>query len=96
MKTIAQERGRNIEEAELAVTQSKSFTDVDALENNLINLRAENLADLISQINGWNVTLAGGQEVVIDTTGYGITRNEMNAVEKFLQTISDPNIATSC
>jgi membrane-bound serine protease (ClpP class) len=93
MRTIAEERGRNMEEAELAVTESKSFTDVDALENNLVDLRAENLADLISQINGWNVTLAGGQEVILDTTNYGSTRNEMNAVEKFLQTISDPNIA---
>ena len=93
MRTIAEERGRNIEEAELAVTQSKSFTDVDALENNLIDLRAENLADLISQINGLNITLAGGREVVIDTTNYGSTRNEMNDVEKFLHAISDPNIA---
>ena len=93
MRTIAEERGRNIEEAELAVTQSKSFTDVDALENNLINMRAENLADLISQINGWNVTLASGQGIVIDTTNYGSTRNEMNAVERFLHAISDPNIA---
>jgi len=93
MRTIAEERGRNIEEAELAVTQSKSFTDVDALENNLINLRAENLENLISQINGWNVTLASGRQIVIDTTNYGSTRNEMNAVEKFLHAISDPNIA---
>jgi membrane-bound serine protease (ClpP class) len=93
MRTIAEERGRNIEEAELAVTQSKSFTDVDALENNLIDLRADTLEDLISQINGWNVTLASGQEVVINTANYGSTRNEMNAVEKFLHAISDPNIA---
>ena len=93
MRTIAEERGRNMEEAELAVTQSKSFTDVDALGNNLIDLRAENLADLISQINSWNVTLASGEEVTIDTTNYGSTRNEMNAVERFLQAISDPNIA---
>jgi membrane-bound serine protease (ClpP class) len=93
MRTIAEVRGRNMEEAELAVTESKSFTDVDALENNLIDLRPENLADLISQINGWNVTLASGEEVILDTTSYGSTRNEMNAVEKFLQTISDPNIA---
>jgi membrane-bound serine protease (ClpP class) len=93
MKTIAQERGRNMEQAELAVTESKSFTDVDALEYNLINLRADTLEDLISQINGWNVTLASGQEVVIDTTNYSSTRNEMNDVEKFLHAISDPNIA---
>jgi len=93
MRTIAEERGRNMEEAELAVTESKSFTDVDALGNNLIDLRADNLDDLMSQINGWNVTLANGQEVLIDTTDYESTRNEMNAVERFLQTISDPNIA---
>jgi len=93
MRTIAEERGRNIEEAELAVTESKSFTDVAALEYNLINLRADSLEDLISQINGWNITLASGQEVVIDTTNYGSTRNEMNDVEKFLHAISDPNIA---
>jgi len=93
MRTIAEERGRNMEEAELAVTQSKSFTDVDALEYNLIDLRADSLEDLISQINGWTVTLATGREVIVDTTDYGTTRNEMNAVEQFLQTISDPNIA---
>jgi membrane-bound serine protease (ClpP class) len=93
MKTIAEERGRNMEEAELAVTESKSFTDVDALEHNLINLRADNLESLIAQINGWKVTLASGEEVIIDTADYVSTRNEMNAIEKFLQTLSDPNIA---
>jgi len=93
MKTIAEERGRNMEEAELAVTESKSFTDVDALEYNLIDLRADTLEGLISQIDGWKVTLASGEEVIIDTTDYISTRNEMNAIEKFLQTISDPNIA---
>jgi membrane-bound serine protease (ClpP class) len=93
MRTIAEERGRNIEEAELAVTQSKSFTDVDALEYNLINLRADNLESLIANIDGWEVTLASGKEVIIDTADYVQTRNEMNAIERFLQTISDPNIA---
>ena len=93
MRTIAEERGRNMEEAELAVTQSKSFTDVDALAANLINLRADSLDSVISQINGWNVTLASGKEVTIDTTNYGLTSNAMNEIERFLQTISDPNIA---
>jgi len=93
MRTIAEERGRNMEEAELAVTESKSFTDVDALEYNLIDLRADNLESLIAQIDGWEVTLANGEEVVINTADYVQTRNEMNAIEKFLQTLSDPNIA---
>ncbi len=93
MKTIAEERGRNMEEAQLAVTESKSFTDVDALNVNLIDLRADNLASLISQINGREVKLASGAEVSIDTTGYEMTRNEMSVIERFLHAISDPNIA---
>ena len=93
MKTIAEERGRNMEEAELAVTESKSFSDVDALEYNLIDLRADNLKSLISQINGRKVILADGEEVTINTTGHETVKNEMNAIEQFLQAISDPNIA---
>jgi membrane-bound serine protease (ClpP class) len=93
MKTIAQERGRNIDEAQLAVTESKSFTDVDALSSNLINLRANSLDSLISQINGWKVTLSNGREVTINTTGYELTRQEMSFVERFLHAISNPNIA---
>ncbi len=93
MKTIAQERGRNIEEAQLAVTESKSFTDVDALDFNLIDLRADNLESLISQINGWEVTLANGEEIILDTSGYIVDRTEMSFVERFLYAISNPNIA---
>jgi len=93
MKTIAEERGRNMEEAELAVTESKSFTDVDALECNLIDLRADNLESLISQIDGRKIVLASGEEVTINTTGSEIAKNEMNGIERFLQVISDPNIA---
>jgi membrane-bound serine protease (ClpP class) len=93
MKTIAQERGRNMEEAQLAVTESKSFTDVDALEANLIDLRADSLDSLVSQINGREVTLASGREVTIDTTGYEVAIGEMSSVERFLHAISNPNIA---
>ena len=93
MRTIAEERGRNMEEAELAVTESKSFTDVDALAADIIDLRADTLGDLISQIDGWEITLANGREVTIDTADYETTINEMTLIERFLQAISDPNIA---
>lgn len=93
MRTIAEDRGRNMDEAELAVTESKSFSDTDALESNIIDLRANNLQDLIAQINGWKVTLASGEEVTIDTTNSALSPDNMNRIEDFLQTISDPNIA---
>ncbi|MBN2186671.1 MAG: nodulation protein NfeD [Dehalococcoidia bacterium] len=93
METIAEKRGRNMEEARLAVTESKSFTDTEALEQNLIDLRADNLESLISQINGRKIVLAKGEEVTIDTAGSGTSKNEMNGIERLLQVISDPNIA---
>lgn len=93
IETIATERGRNLTEASLAVTESKSFRTDEALEYNLIDLKADSLESLISQINGREVTLAGGEVVTINTEGYETTRSEMNPVERFLQVISDPNIA---
>jgi len=93
MKTIAQERGRNIEEAQLAVTESKSFTDVDALSYNLIDLRAGSLQNLVSQLNGMGVTLISGEEIILNTEGYMLDRTEMSIIENFLHVISNPNIA---
>ena len=96
IRTIAEIRGRDAVEAELAVTESKSFTVTEALGANLIDLRADSLEDLISQLNGRKVTLGSGREtkeVFIDTASYVLNRNEMNGVERFLHVISDPNIA---
>jgi membrane-bound serine protease (ClpP class) len=93
IRSIAETRGRNPDEAELAVKESKSFTATAALENNLIDFKADNLKDLIEQMNGRRVTLANGKTVVIDTTGNLLIENDMNAVERFLHAISDPNIA---
>jgi membrane-bound serine protease (ClpP class) len=93
IQTIAEERHRNMDEAELAVTESKSFTDSEALKANLIDLQAESLEELIARIDGLKVTLASGVEVTIETSGHETTRDEMSWVERFLLTISDPNIA---
>jgi membrane-bound serine protease (ClpP class) len=93
MRSIAEQRGRDVHYAELMVTEAKSYTYSEALERNLIDLQAADLTSLISQINGWNVTLVGDEEVIIDTTEYVVARNEMNTVERFLHTISHPNIA---
>jgi membrane-bound serine protease (ClpP class) len=93
MRTIAEDRGRNIEEAALAVTESKSFTDTEALEANLIDLRVETLEDLLLQVDGKEVALSGGREVVLATADAQVETLDMNDFERLLHTISDPNIA---
>jgi membrane-bound serine protease (ClpP class) len=93
IRSIAETRGRDPVQAEMAVTESKSFTDSEALEAHLIDLRADNLDDLVTKIDGRKVTLGSGQEVVISTSDYVLNREEMNPIQRFLHVISDPNIA---
>jgi len=93
IRSIAEMRGRDAEQAALAVSESKSFTASEALDARLIDLRADDLESLISQINGRKVTLASGTEVIINTEGYTLSVDGMNPIERFLHVISDPNIA---
>ena len=62
------------------------------LEPPLVDLGAEDLDSLIAQLDGMKVKVAG-EEVIIVTRGY--TKNDvgMTTIERFLQAISDPNIA---
>ena len=93
IRSISEMRGRNPDDAELAVREGKSYTVTEALENNLIDLQADSLESLISQLNGMKVTLVSGEEIVLDTESYALDINEMNLAERFLHVISDPNIA---
>ena len=93
IRSIAELRGRNPDDAELAVREGKSYTVTEALENNLIDLEADSLESLISQLNGMTVTLASGEEIVLDTESYTLDMNEMTFIERFLHVISHPNIA---
>ncbi len=93
IRSIAEKRGRNPEQAELAVTESKSFTATEAIGAGLVDFTAENLETLIAQLNGKKISLANGKEIIMNTTDYLLTLNYMNWIERFLHTISNPNIA---
>ncbi len=93
MRTIAEDRHRNIEQAALAVTESKSFTDVEALEAGLIDIRASSLSELLDSIDGGQVELASGEIVTLSTSGAAQEPADMTRFERFLHVLSDPNIA---
>ncbi|MDI6814627.1 MAG: nodulation protein NfeD [Dehalococcoidales bacterium] len=93
IRSIAEMRGRDPDHAELAVREGKSYTDGEALKHNLIDLRADSLQGLISQLNGMKVTLVTGEEITLNTEGYMLDKTEMSIVERFLHAISNPNIA---
>ena len=62
------------------------------LDPPLVDLRADNLDDLLQKIDGLEVAL-DGETVIIQTEGYIIHETKMNFFERFLHALSDPNIA---
>ncbi len=93
IRSIAEAHGRNMEWAEKAVRESVSATEQEALELNVIDMVAPDLDALISQLDGWQVTMLGGAVVTLNTQGATINHVRMNTIEDFLYAISDPNIA---
>lgn len=91
IRTIAQKRNRNLQWAEEAVTKSISITSSEALEQNVINLVADNMSTLLAEVNGKTVETATGTHT-LKTTGAETVVLEMGAIEKILNIISDPNL----
>ena len=92
IKASAEKRGRNKEWAEKAVRESVSITDIEALEINVIDLRAKDLDDLLKQIHGRTTDLPSGQKTMylIDPR---IKNIEMTFAQTLLNILSSPNIA---
>ncbi len=93
IQSIAEKRGRDPTLVEDAVRQSKSFTANQALDLKLVDFLADDLPGLVRQLNGRVVTLSDGRQVTLNTDGVPVTTDAMSGIEKFLQTISNPNIA---
>jgi len=91
--SIADTHGRNTEWAEKAVREAASLPAHQALELNVIDMIAPNFDSLISQLEGWQVTMLDGSVVTLHTQGATIKEVKMNWVEDFLYAIADPNIA---
>jgi membrane-bound serine protease (ClpP class) len=93
IRSLAQLRGRNAEVAELAVRESKSYSDQEALEKGLIDARALDLNDLLEKLHGKEIVLQDGRKVILDTQNVFRRIIEMNLREKILSTLSNPEIA---
>ncbi len=90
IRTIAEKRNRNLRWAEEAVRQSRSITETEALDSNVIDLIAKNLDDLLSRIDGKQVKMVN-QTVTLHVSGAAIETMEMGWTEKFLDIVSNPN-----
>jgi len=93
MRSFVSKRGRNVEVAESAVRQSKSFTDQEALAQNLINYIAPSEEDLFKQIAAKPVKRFDGKTVTLNLVGEHVQVYSLTLKEKILAYIMDPNVA---
>jgi membrane-bound serine protease (ClpP class) len=93
MRSVVSRRGRNVELAESAVRESKSFTDQEALAQHLIDYIASGEDDLFRQIDSKSVKRFNGQEVNLKLSGQPIAPFGMTLKEQLLGYLMDPNIA---
>ena len=93
LRSIASKRNRNVAEAEKGVTESKSFTDAEALEKNLIDMVAKDETELLRRLDGYKVHMFSGRERTLRVRDQAVADYEMTTRQKFLSTISQPNLA---
>jgi membrane-bound serine protease (ClpP class) len=93
MRSVVSRRGRNVDLAESAVRESKSFTDQEALAQHLIDYIASSEDDLFRQIDGKSVKRFNGHEVTLKLSGQPIAPFGMTLKEQILNYLMDPNIA---
>ena len=92
IRSIAELRGRNVEWAEKTVREASNLPAREALELGIIDLVAEDLDDLLAQIDGMTVDV-NGRSATLETADSEIHRIETDWRYELLSTITDPNVA---
>src|SRR6056297_3618380 len=87
IESIAERRGRNTEWARSAVRDGDSITSDEAVDINVVDLIAENMDDLLSQIDGMEV-----EGNILRTENASQNRIEPNLAETFFSFLLRPEV----
>ncbi|HXE90518.1 MAG TPA: nodulation protein NfeD [Terriglobales bacterium] len=93
MRSYVSKRGRNVEVAESAVRESKSFTEQEALKEGLIDYVADNEQSLLEQLSGKPIRRFDGSTITLELKGDPVRPFEMTLRQRILAYIMDPNVA---
>jgi len=91
VKAAAEKHGRNAEWAEKSVRESASITAQEALEMNVVDIVADDLDDLLAQIDGREVELPWGTRKM-SLENVTTEELEISFVHRFLGIITSPDI----
>ena len=94
-RTLAAQRKRNPALIEQAVTESRSYTDKEALSASppLIDVVATDVPDLLRQLEGRTVIRFDGRTQVLRVAGAALQPIEMTWAQRVLSAIAHPQIA---
>jgi membrane-bound serine protease (ClpP class) len=92
IRTVALERGRNADWAEKAVREAVAITEREALKLKVIDLVADSIPDLLEKVDGRTIKLSKGS-VTLATKGAPVRPIEVGFRDRFLNVITDPNVA---
>src|SRR5216683_7888069 len=87
MRSVVAKRGRNVELAESAVRESKSFTDQEALDKKLIEYIAPSEQDLFHQLNGKSFKRFNGTTVTLSLDDQPVRDYQMTLKQRILSYI---------
>ena len=93
MRSYVGPRGRNVQLAEAAVRESKSWTDQEALQQHLIDVVARDQNDLLHQLDGRTIKRFDGKTAKLHLAGDSIDELPMTLKQRILNFLLDPNIA---
>lgn len=92
IRALAEMRGRNAEWAEKAVREAASLPSSEALKENVIDIQAANINDLLAQADGRTVQLSGN-EVTLATKGLSTEDLTPDWRNELLGLLTSPNVA---
>lgn len=92
IRSLAQKRGRNEDWAVKAVSEAASLSAEDALEQNVIDLIADDPEDLLAKADGRTVDVAG-DERELEVASLEIVEIEPDWRSKLLGVITNPTVA---
>ena len=92
IRGLAELRGRNADWAEQAVREAVNLPSSEALEKNVIDIRAGTLEDMLAQADGMEVDVDGVMQALA-LAEHRISRVEKDWRTEFLTVITDPSVA---
>lgn len=93
IRSLAELRGRNADWAEKAVREAATLSANGALQARVIDLIARDPAELLRQIDGRVVEVAGGKTLHLATRDAVIEAADPGLISRFLAVVTDPNVA---